>query len=901
MTWDQLAETFVAALEVPPEDRAAWLDRACGAWPELRPQVEAMLREHESPRPLAIEARLLAATGDAPEAAPREKVGELVGPYRLLRLLGRGGMGEVYLAERADGQYRDAVAVKLLPGEDPSAERERRLRQERQILASLRHPGIAALYDGGVAADGRPYLVMEYVDGEPIDRSCDRRRLTVDERLRLFASVCDAVQYAHAHLVVHRDIKPTNLLVNAEGAPKLLDFGIAKLLDPPGAGPLDATRSEQRLFTPLRAAPEQIRGEAVSTATDVYALGLLLFELLTGSLPVRPRSLHAWEVQRAVCEDEPLRPTAALPDGQAASLEAICAARRLAPAQLRRRLRGDLAAILARALAKVPEARYPSAGALADDLRRHLRGEPVEARPQTWLYRSRTFVRRHAVPAAAVAAGSVALVAASLVAVGQARRAAHERDLAVAGEQRAQAAMDVLVDLFALVDPSASPAGDQVSVAELLARAERRAGGLRDPRLAGSLLYDLGRIQRERTDYRAAARLLERALATSRAGPRDETLQEAIELQLGVTLRMLGEKERAQVLLRGVVARRRARLGVDAPATLAAEMELAQADPPNLAVPRLAGILARQREAVAADSLDLAATLDALGTARSERGDTAGARREWEAALGVLRRAGKESAPEALSILNNLSVTQDDPRQQEVVQRRRLQATAAIFGAESVAAADSWNNLGTALAQQGRLREAEKAFAAALRLYERRFGTEHTRTANALRNVGRARQLQGRAAEALPLLRRALAVGERQGTARGIAGVRVQVTRAAWVVERTPRALSALRAAVAEVLVVATDPADQYRADALTALGLTLLEAGRACEAVESLRPALVRRGGPAATASPGPGLETRCALRLAERTCGRPTAAAELAGCAADLERWGLADPELKARFAAR
>ena len=897
--WDELAGTFLAALEVPPERRDAWLDEACAS-PELRSEVEAMLRAHEAA--LSFEARLL--TG---EPEPVERTGTLVGPYRLQRLLGRGGMGEVYLAERADGQYEGVVAIKLLPGGDAREDREQRLRHERQILASLRHPGISSLLDGGVTADGRPYLVMEHVDGEPIDVYCDRHRLTLEKRLQLFARVCDAVQYAHGRLVVHRDIKPSNLLVTADGSPKLLDFGIAKLLDPETGEPVvGATRTEMRLFTPLRAAPEQIRGETISTATDVYALGVLLFELLTGALPFR-RSSDSWEAQRAVCEDEPLRPAAALGSSRGSGsgeegllLAETSAARQLAPAQLRRQLRGDLESVVVHALTKDPAARYASAGMFAEEVRRYLRGEPVLAPAQTWLYRAGKFVRRHALPVAATTLAGAALVSASLVAVVQARRAARERDLARSGERRAQAAADVLVDLFSLADPSAGPAGDEVSVRELLDRAERRALALADPALAARLLYDLGRIQRERTDYRAASRLLERAAKTA-AARGDGLLRERIELELGIALRELGDRGRAKRLLAGVLASRQARLGASDAAVLEASRERVLLEPWAEQLPLLTKILAGERLRRPPDPIAVADTLDALGGAHFRTGDVERARSSWQESLALLEGAGKGEGGQALAVLGNLAIIEKDPQRQETIGRRQLAAAIAIYGAGSLPAAETWNNLGVSLASQGRLREAEEAFTAALTVFGKRLGEEHGETASAMRNVGRLRQLQGRTREALPLLRRSLAIAERHLFPAGIAAMRLQVERAAWEVDPTPRALASVRAAAQALLALSPHPTARYRADALTALGLTLLEAGRACEAVEQLGPAVAARGGLTVTTTPGYGLEARCALRVAEEACGLPIEARELRGCAADLPKWGLADRRLLARLAAR
>lgn len=872
MSWDEIAETFLAALEQAPGARSSWLGEACRGRPELRRQVEQMLAAHEDPRLLAVEERLLAAGAEGGEDAARPE-GERVGPYRLVRLLGRGGMGEVYLAERADGEYRTQVAVKFLAGAGLRGreERERRLRRERQILAALRHPGIASLYDGGLAEDGQPYLVMEYVDGRPIHEYCDERRLAVPERLDLFARVCDAVQYAHARLVVHRDIKPSNLLVTGDGAAKLLDFGIAKLLDPaadaepPAAGA--PTRTEVRVFTPWRAAPEQIRGEPVSTATDVYALGVLLFELLTGHLPFQEG------------RDEPPR--------------------------LRRELRGDLEAIVARALAPRPEDRYPAAGFLAEDVRRYLAGEPVQARRQTWLYRGRKLVRRHAAAAAALVLSVLALAAAALLAAGQARRAARERDLARAGEQRAKAATDSLVDLLGLVEPEAgggAAGGDRVAVAELLGRAERRALALGEPEVAARLLLALGRIRRQRTDYREAERLLAAARAR-RPRPADEGLLADIDFELGLALRELGEEERARRLLAGVLARRRALYGERHPEVFATELELARMDPPAAALPRLERLLAEARAAaLPPGSVLQAAALNAMGAARFQTGDRLAARRHFEEAAAVLAGAGGAAEPFALAVLGNLAVTLDDPRRQEAIHRRRIARAAAIHGSGSTVVAQAWNNLGVALALQGRHAESETAFRRGHGLFAARLGAGHAETANVLRNLGRAQQFQGRYPEALVSLREAAAAFALRGERRGEAGIRYQAARVAWLVERSPRALAELRATTRTLVELSAGPLDPYPADAMVALGVTLLEAERPREAAEVLAEALDRRragGGRRTEGDRNKEMEVRCALLLAREACGAGPGPRELRACARELPGWGLADPELVARFA--
>jgi tetratricopeptide (TPR) repeat protein/tRNA A-37 threonylcarbamoyl transferase component Bud32 len=346
--------------------------------------------------------------------------GAWVGPYRIVRELGRGGMGTVYLAERSGDEFYKQVALKVLRrGLDTDAIVQR-FRHERQILARLAHPFISTLIDGGTTADGLPYLAMEFVEGTPIDEYCEAHRLDTTARLQLFMKICAAVQYAHQNLVVHCDIKPGNVLVTADGMPKLLDFGIAKLLNPSGVQTLALTLDGAPLLTPEYASPEQVRGGAVTTATDVYALGVLLYELLTGRRPYNLTSRTPAEVVRVVCDSVPERPSTA----------AAAAASTADPQGLRRRLAGDLDTIVLKALSKDPSRRYASADQFAEDIRRHLAGLPVLARPDTLGYRISTFVRRHRTPVAAAGLAVAALIAGAAAATWQARIAMRERAVA---------------------------------------------------------------------------------------------------------------------------------------------------------------------------------------------------------------------------------------------------------------------------------------------------------------------------------------------------------------------------------------------------------------------------------------------------------------------------------------
>jgi eukaryotic-like serine/threonine-protein kinase len=432
--WRKVRKLFEEALEMALSARAEFLATKFDGDDRIRAQVIQMLRDHEAAagfleRPLDISASAIAFADESRQAA-----GRMIGPYRIAREVGRGGMSVVYLAERADDAYRKQVAVKLVWPGLMTGEIERRFRQERRILAGLDHPNIARLLDGGVTEDGCQYVVMEYVEGEPITEFCDSRKLSITERLKLFQQICAAVQYAHDNLIVHRDLKPSNILVDNNGTVKLLDFGIAKLLDPSLLGIEDSPPSQTgfHAMTPEYASPEQARGESITTASDVYSLGVILYELLTGHRPYRIRSRTPHEAARVIGEEEPPPPSVAVSrtvegagdDGRnpiTRSPRQVSETREGKPERLRARLQGDLDDIVLKALRKEPQGRYRSADDFSEDIARHLNGAPVVARKGTLMYLTTRYVRRHKAGVAAATLVLLTLIGAVVYFVRQAR------------------------------------------------------------------------------------------------------------------------------------------------------------------------------------------------------------------------------------------------------------------------------------------------------------------------------------------------------------------------------------------------------------------------------------------------------------------------------------------------
>jgi serine/threonine protein kinase len=489
----RIAEIVEAALERDAADWPSFLDESCGDDPSLRKEVESLLAYQKEATDF-IEAPAYQNHADFLATEGGElKPGDLLGEYKILSLLGEGGMGEVYLAE--DSNLHRQVAIKLVKAGLGRAGLIRHFQREERILAALTHPNIGRLYGGAVTQNGLPYFVMEYVEGERLDSYCDLHRLTIPQRLQLFRKICAAVAYAHQHLVIHRDLKPSNIRVTKEGEPKLLDFGIAKLLDDDTAL-TEQTMTLTNVMTPDYASPEQVRGEPMTTASDVYSLGVVLYELLTGKKPYRIKSRRLEEISHAVAEQEPTRPSVALGGDQKSEV------------RNQKLLRGDLDNIVLMALRKEPARRYSSAGQFSEDIRRHLEGLPVIARRDTIGYRASKFVARHRLAVASAALVALAIVGSLLIALWEARQARAQRDVA-------QRISTFLQDILGAAAPQVK--GVDVKVIDLLNDASTRAKTelANQPRVLADVLMTLGKTYASLGQYEPAEANLRAALAAS--------------------------------------------------------------------------------------------------------------------------------------------------------------------------------------------------------------------------------------------------------------------------------------------------------------------------------------------------------------------------------------------------
>lgn len=769
--WQQVDAIFAAALERSPAERDAFLERACGRDGELVREVRALLAsELQAEAALGESATTFASPLLACAMPFREPNGEAsraadtrLGPYRMIGELGRGGMGAVYLAERADQQFVKRVAIKLVKRGMDTDQVLRRFRYERQILASLEHPNIARLYDGGVSNDGRPYLVMEYIEGQPLDAYCDEHRLTIDRRLALFRAVCEAVQFAHQNLVIHRDLKPSNILVTPDGTIKLLDFGVAKLLQHESPDDTSThTETELRAFTPEYASPEQILGHRATTASDVYGLGVVLRQLLAGRRPSRPARGYRLDAARDLAERFPDRPS----DAARAGGPDIAAARSTSLERLVRSLRGDVDAIVLKTLERDPRRRYDSPRALAEDVERHLSGAPVLARYATPGYRLWRYALRHRAGVGTATTFAVLIVA---FAVFYSARITRERDLAERQRDKAEQVVGFLTGMLTAADPNKAQ-GDTLTVYDVLTRSEQHLDTAlaAQPEVKEELWRVLGDTYRELGDYPRARRLLERSYTLGRSlRGEGDTLVAATASNLAGALQALGQRDSAERTVRRVLDVRRAQYGeshrlVAASLNQLGELRWNSGDSDEGA--RLIGqSLAINRRIGAAPEV-LASSLNNLGNLMRSQARPAEAERLIREALALRKKALGMKHPAVPGTMIDLgSVLRDrgDYVASDSVLRAALDIRRRILGANHPDIVSSMIDLAYTVQAQRKYAEAESLFRAAIDMDRRLLGAHHPLVGFHLMAFGLLLEERGDVARAEPLYRSAIDIQER--------------------------------------------------------------------------------------------------------------------------------------------
>ncbi|MEM9594654.1 MAG: serine/threonine-protein kinase [Acidobacteriota bacterium] len=814
--WQEIQTQFHRLLDQGEDARRRALDELTERDPDLGREVASMLAADavaEAGSDAAADAVSDALDAALPTAEP-PPTGQRLGPYRLLKEIGRGGMGTVFLARRDDGEFHKHVAIKVVRPGPADAEILRRMRQERHILAGLEHPAIARLLDGGATGDGRPYVVMEHVEGEPIDDFCRHRDLPIPERLQLFRRVCDAVHYAHQKLVLHRDIKPGNLLVTAEGDPKLLDFGIAKMLDSEVPFTRAETRTGMRLLTPEFASPEQIQGDSLTTASDVYSLGVLLHVLLTDRPPAPQGSPRT-------------RPSSAVDDERR-----------------RRQLAGDLDTIVLAALREEPERRYASARQLGDDLRRHLESLPVKARPDTLGYRFGKFLRRHRLLAAAAVLVLVSLVAGLTTTTWQARRAKAEQVRAERQTLRAERHLDLLLETLAQADPG-NAVGRDVTVREMLDDfVTSLALEPSEPQDRAEILETSGRVYLSLGRLKDAEAALTRALDLRPSGSMD-TVAERIE-SLGhlAELRFAqGEFAAAESLLREMQAAGRDRYDPSHPRWIEILNDLAVvADAQGRgdeAAERFAEALDGLESSPTADPLDLARTLANVGVFEIRRGDAESAERYLQRALELRTRLLDPRHPDLSTNVVNLGAALTALErwdEAEELLRDALDRIRGILDEDHPRVADSRQNLAALLSLRGRFDEAEPLYRAALASHHRRLGEGHPDVALVSSNLADLLERGGELDEAEALRRRALAIHRSGGAPADLAVTLVRLANLLHRQDRYAEALPLYR----EALTMPPRPSQGVEPSLLwLRIGRGLLRTGRPADAEEPLRRAL--------------------------------------------------------------
>ena len=706
--WKKIQSLFEKSLELNPSEREKFLKNQCGDDKELLNEVISLLQADENQHSI-----FSGSAADYITIGDDNLDGKTFGNYRAIKQIGSGGMGSVYLAERADGVFEQKVALKVVKPGMNSHEIISRFEEERQILARLQHPNIATLLDGGISELGLPFFTMEYVEGKPITDYCDENNLTIEQRLQLFKKVCEALLYAHQNLVIHRDIKPSNILVQEDGTVKLLDFGIAKVFEEDEDQKF-VTRTGMRVMTPEYASPEQVKGLPVSTATDIYSLGLILYQLLTGCSPYEVTSTSALEMERIICLTEPQKPStkvtkmiSSVDSKKKTSPDYISEKRKTTIPRLKKRISGDLDNICLMAIRKEPKRRYNSVAQFIADIENHLNGLPISARKSTAGYRTKKFIRRHKV---GVVVATIAVILIAIVTTFYTIQLAEERDKAQLEAEKSKKVSEFLAGIFKVADPEQSR-GETITARELLDNGVKR-------------------IEKELADQ-----------------------PEVLANMLGVTgnvYKSLGLYDNALVLLQKAYSINNSLLGSNSPETVKSLNDLANLNfamgEYESAIEKFDKTLKKRKVIYGEESLEVAESMNDLGMVLREEGDYNQSEKLLTTSLSIRKELLTSTSPEVAQSINNLGLLKEDLGKYNEAKKllgEALVMKEKIYGKIHPSVTETIGNLAMLLQQMGDYEEASKLFNKTLVVDKQLYGEVHPSVSTDLYNIASNTALMG--------------------------------------------------------------------------------------------------------------------------------------------------------------
>ncbi|MEX0661523.1 MAG: serine/threonine-protein kinase [Balneolaceae bacterium] len=754
--WKKLKEIFNNSLELEGAELEEYLDKNCGENQKLREEIESLLNAYKTPGVLDNPPKQLLESFFSSQGG-QDKKGKHIGPYKIIKTLGYGGMGSVYLAKRADGQFEQEVALKLLRAGFTSKNQVRRFWSERQILATLNHENIARLLDGGVTEDGQPWFAMEYVKGLPIQKYCDAKKLSVKQRLKLFLKVCDAVQYAHQKLVVHRDLKPSNILVTEQQTVKLLDFGIAKVINHEDTltNAIPLTRTGLLPLTPAYASPEQVLGKSMTTASDVYQLGIVLYELLTGCRPYNVSGKTPSEVEHIICEQQPTKPSTAiiksLPE-QENNHDRVNDSGKTKPGELLKHLRGDLDTIVLKALRKEPDRRYESAEKLASDIRYYLSGRPVSAHPDSMEYRAGKFIRRHKIGVSATAIIILLIVGYAATITWHSHRTQSALVQAQEETAKAEQVTGFLIDMFEASDP-AEAMGDTLNTRLLLERGVAQAQQLDgQPDIQARMFDAAGRVYMALGQYEDARPLIERSLNLRKEIYGEDHLIVSQSLHNLAQLHIEnGNYNFAGELYQESLNVRTKHLPSDDPRIAESLYHVGmyyQRVENNLetAESHLSKSLEIRQHNYGSLHEKVAESLRGLGGVLLAKGNNSSAETNYLKALEIQENKLGERHPETLTTLNNLAILKawrGDYNSAISLLTESLDKRLKVLGTGHQSNAIQLNNLAFIAGHQGDYEEAEQLLNEAISVMRASVGTDHPHALVFKTNLARIKYITG--------------------------------------------------------------------------------------------------------------------------------------------------------------